>query len=155
MQCPICNLQLVQSTHLARSYHHLFPLRNYVVVSWAEARRKGSTHCFACLLPFPTPPHASQTAANGAHTSHGESSTNKAVQGSAVNGTGKKPASRRQDRSGNGGASESSRYECTTCHEHFCIDCDVLAHEVVHNCAGCLAKSAEELQANGTDDIAS
>jgi transcription initiation factor TFIIH subunit 2 len=33
--------------------------------------------------------------------------------------------------------SVSSRYECTVCHNHFCIDCDLFAHEVVHNCPGC------------------
>ena len=35
------------------------------------------------------------------------------------------------------GASESSRYECETCQNHFCIDCDVFCHEVIHNCPGC------------------
>ncbi len=31
----------------------------------------------------------------------------------------------------------SSRYECKFCTKHFCIDCDLFAHEVVHNCPGC------------------
>ena len=31
--CPSCQLTLLLSTHLARSYHHLFPLRN-----WAEVK---------------------------------------------------------------------------------------------------------------------
>lgn len=35
------------------------------------------------------------------------------------------------------GASESSRYECPSCERHFCVDCDVFCHEVVHNCPGC------------------
>lgn len=29
MDCPICALTLVSSPHLARSYHHLFPVANY------------------------------------------------------------------------------------------------------------------------------
>jgi transcription initiation factor TFIIH subunit 2 len=33
--------------------------------------------------------------------------------------------------------SESGRYACVVCDNHFCIDCDVFAHEVVHNCPGC------------------
>ena len=37
------------------------------------------------------------------------------------------------------GVSESGRYECGNCGRHFCIDCDVFAHEVLHNCAGCLS----------------
>ena len=35
------------------------------------------------------------------------------------------------------GNTTSSRYECPVCTKHFCIDCDLFAHEVVHNCPGC------------------
>lgn len=35
------------------------------------------------------------------------------------------------------GMSESARYGCEVCEKHFCIDCDVYAHEKVHNCPGC------------------
>ncbi len=56
--------------------------------------------------------------------------------------------------------SVSSRYECTVCNNHFCIDCDLFAHEIVHNCPGCqsraqlpgvVAESGEEVmaEANG------
>ncbi|KAF2861221.1 TFIIH basal transcription factor complex, subunit SSL1 [Piedraia hortae CBS 480.64] len=83
--CPVCGLMLILSTHLARSYHHLFPLRNWVEVPWEKGE------CFGCLRPF-------------------------------------------EDGEGQG------RYECTACHQHFCINCDVFCHEVVHNCPGCLSK---------------
>lgn len=36
------------------------------------------------------------------------------------------------------GASESGRYRCLNCGYDFCIHCDVLFHEVLHNCPGCL-----------------
>lgn len=39
-----------------------------------------------------------------------------------------------------GDASESSRYECESCGNHFCIDCDLFCHEVVHNCPGCMSQ---------------
>jgi len=41
------------------------------------------------------------------------------------------------------GVSESGRYECETCGRFFCIDCDVFAHEVVHNCPGCQSREGE------------
>lgn len=41
------------------------------------------------------------------------------------------------------GASESSRYECESCGGHFCVDCDLFCHEVVHNCPGCLSRIAD------------
>ena len=111
--CPTCDLTLILSTHLARSYHHLFPLRNWAEVSWGRARRKGSVQCYGCMVPFPVPPEHQPTA-NGAGREHQATRRKKAE-----------------------GASESSRYECETCERHFCIDCDVFCHEVVHNCPGC------------------
>ena len=41
------------------------------------------------------------------------------------------------------GVSESGRYACEICGNHFCIDCDVFAHEVIHNCPGCQSKVQE------------
>ncbi|KAK5010440.1 hypothetical protein LTR28_009920 [Elasticomyces elasticus] len=117
--CPTCDLTLILSTHLARSYHHLFPLRNWIEVSWARARQKGSVQCFGCLTPFPPLPSA-DTAINGA------------------TGSGARTRTRVKRAEG---ASESSRYECETCQRHFCVDCDVFCHEVVHNCPGCQSTS--------------
>ncbi|KAG5918251.1 hypothetical protein E4U42_006935 [Claviceps africana] len=109
-ECPACGLTLILSTHLARSYHHLFPLRNWVEVSWQEARR--SAACFSCLCPFPDVPRdKTMTATNG--------------------GDKAKPKAK------GAGVSESGRYACQVCGHHFCIDCDVFAHEVIHNCPGC------------------
>ncbi|OQR86445.1 General transcription factor IIH subunit [Achlya hypogyna] len=41
--CAVCNLPLVSSPHLARSYHHLFPIANY------EKRALQTAKCFGCL----------------------------------------------------------------------------------------------------------
>ena len=50
-QCPVCRLTLVSSPHLARSYHHLFP-----VPAFAEYEREEKTdvalECKACLAPI-------------------------------------------------------------------------------------------------------
>lgn len=122
-ECPACGLTLILSTHLARSYHHLFPLRNWVEVSWANAVR--STACFACQAPFSVAPAPANGVANG---------------GSGV------PQEIK-------GMSESGRYACEVCGNHFCIDCDVFAHEVVHNCPGCQSNTggAEEVPNELTD----
>lgn len=105
-ECPSCGLTLILSTHLARSYHHLFPLINWAEVPWQRATQ--SSACFACGLSFPAVPPEDQWQAAEPHTK---------------------------------GMSVSSRYECTACHNHFCIDCDLFAHEVVHNCPGCQSKT--------------
>jgi transcription initiation factor TFIIH subunit 2 len=117
-ECPACGLTLILSTHLARSYHHLFPLINWVDVPWQRASR--SSACFACGIAFPPVPPEEQW----------QNTENQAK-----------------------GMSVSSRYECTACENHFCVDCDVFAHEVVHNCPGCqsrnmlLAGSGDQSQA--------
>ncbi|OBT84525.1 hypothetical protein VE02_06746 [Pseudogymnoascus sp. 03VT05] len=112
-ECPACGLTLILSTHLARSYHHLFPLRNWREVSWAEAAGSGVGSCFACGVGFNKPP--ARMLEDGAG--------------------GKKEVGRREAMMK--AVSESGRYGCEVCGEHFCIDCDVFAHEVVHNCPGC------------------
>ncbi len=111
-ECPACGLTLILSTHLARSYHHLFPLKNWGEVSWTEAEESNAHSCFSCLAPFPPPPRRRSTA---------ETNGKGGPKGTNVVKT----------------VSESHRYACTECGQHFCIDCDVFAHDVVHNCPGC------------------
>ncbi|AEO61641.1 hypothetical protein MYCTH_2311995 [Thermothelomyces thermophilus ATCC 42464] len=149
-ECPVCGLTLVLSTHLARSYHHLFPLRGWVAVSWAEAARAKSGVCFACLAPFPpVPPTATAgggggAGAGGAGAGAGGTSLDDKADGK------KKKTSKSAAGPGSGeaktpaaavvaaaGVSESGRYACPVCGNHFCIDCDVFAHEMIHNCPGC------------------
>lgn len=118
-ECPACGLTLILSTHLARSYHHLFPLRNWVTVPWSEAYQ--SAACYACLTPFPQPPKSQQQA----------KAVNKALEKTAMTTANPEQAKELAR------ISESGRYACEVCGNHFCIDCDVFAHEVVHNCPGC------------------
>ncbi|EGW33515.1 uncharacterized protein SPAPADRAFT_60859 [Spathaspora passalidarum NRRL Y-27907] len=49
--CPVCGLMLILSTHLARSYHHLVPLRPYKEVPISSTYE--SQFCFGCQLQFP------------------------------------------------------------------------------------------------------
>ncbi|KAF9869336.1 tfiih basal transcription factor complex p47 subunit [Colletotrichum karsti] len=99
IECPACSLTLILSTHLARSYHHLFP------------------------LPFPEPPKASKKKDKDKDKDGVSTVT------PVVPAPGPPPELK--------GVSESGRYACTVCNSHFCIDCDVYAHEVIHNCPGC------------------
>lgn len=94
-ECPSCKLTLILSTHLARSYHHLFPLVNWEEVSAGKAT---SEVCFACQSIFPP---------------------------------------------------ESGRYQCPACRSQFCVECDLFAHEVLFECAGCQAGAGKKRN-NGT-----
>ncbi|KAI1083851.1 TFIIH basal transcription factor complex, subunit SSL1 [Whalleya microplaca] len=125
-ECPGCGLTLILSTHLARSYHHLFPLRNWVEVPWAEARRSRS--CYSCLAPFPERPTSSRAG--------------KAKGGGKPDAKAAHPPLK--------GLSESGRYACEVCGNHFCIDCDLFAHEVLHNCPGCQSDTRALQNGNGS-----
>lgn len=48
--CQVCSLPLVSSPHLARSYHHLFPVAKFEKTPLSGPLRQAK--CFACLLPF-------------------------------------------------------------------------------------------------------
>ncbi|KAI1323808.1 Ssl1-like-domain-containing protein [Xylariaceae sp. FL0255] len=130
-ECPGCGLTLIFSTHLARSYHHLFPLRNWVEVPWSEARR--SKACYSCLTPFPT----NKTGGGGSRQSGATA-----------------PAGNQPERPTLKGLSESGRYACEVCGNHFCIDCDLYAHEVLHNCPGCQSDIRGMMQnGNGNEAV--
>lgn len=47
-QCRTCGLTLASAPHLARSYHHLFPVESY-----EEVPNEGQAqHCFSCIRQF-------------------------------------------------------------------------------------------------------
>jgi transcription initiation factor TFIIH subunit 2 len=123
--CLACDLTLILSTHLARNYHHLFPLLLWNEVSWQRAVIEAFTRCFGCLNTFPPPPKGKEVREGAEQQKRAE------------------------------GASGSSRYECPSCERHFCVDCDVFCHEVVHNCPGCTSGGGltSEKGSNGDGDV--
>lgn len=65
--CPVCGITIVMSTHLARSYHHLFPVPNWKAVPWASVNPESSAAaCFSCNLAFPAQENDRSAAANKA-----------------------------------------------------------------------------------------
>jgi transcription initiation factor TFIIH subunit 2 len=120
--CPSCGLTLILSTHLARSYHHLFPLRNFMEVSWARAKEMKSLQCKGCYKLFPPVPQDLQQ--NGERDSSENTNDADGIRQMADNAM--------------EGSSESARYECQNCFNHFCVDCDVFCHQTLFNCPGCV-----------------
>ncbi|KAK9821495.1 hypothetical protein WJX74_003082 [Apatococcus lobatus] len=113
--CHVCGLTLVSSPHLARSYHHLFPIKPFVEVS-ADAvtqamaapntqqrlqANDSSIWCYSCSSNLIQPDEADNTEA-----------------GVVV--------------------------RCPDCGLFFCYDCDSYIHESLHNCPGCEAVGTEE-----------
>lgn len=168
--CPACSLTLILSTHLARSYHHLFPLQNWKTVTWSRATsasHKHKTQCFACQSLFR--PNLTTSTKLASNNSMNTSVNETGIQVNAARVSTKAALSRAQNadsasaepsaaallasaqgtdsshkqRDGDQTVSESGRYECGTCGQFFCVDCDVFCHEIVHNCPGCLSREGE------------
>lgn len=54
-ECRICGLTLVSSPHLARSYHHLFPITPFDDVSPSLPHHRLPKNCFGCQLSLLNP----------------------------------------------------------------------------------------------------
>uniref|UniRef100_A0A182IQB4 General transcription factor IIH subunit n=1 Tax=Anopheles atroparvus TaxID=41427 RepID=A0A182IQB4_ANOAO len=105
VECTACGLTLASAPHLARSYHHLFPVPHFTELTLEkiqvqEPRDPPVTTCYACQ----------KILASG---------------------------------------SDKMVYECGSCRQVFCIDCDIFIHETLHSCVGCttIPASAQHLQA--------
>lgn len=69
--------------------------------------------------------------------------TRPSAQGTGT-GTGKSAKSEKQQ-APIPGSSVSQRYGCPVCFSHFCIDCDIFAHESLHSCPGCESIPANKI----------
>lgn len=49
-ECHICKLTLISAAHLARSYHHLFPIEPFHEVDLMSIQRDVDVHCRFCEL---------------------------------------------------------------------------------------------------------
>lgn len=142
--CVVCGLKLVLAPHLARSFHHLFPVPPFAEVPIETELMPSTTSrrdpksgniqifrmnsdlvadskdfdrcCFACLKMIGT-----TIVANG--------SSNMTEKGK------KQPT---YDSPGE----EILRFQCPECKNVFCADCDAYLHETLHNCPGCLSKAS-------------
>lgn len=110
--CDVCGLMIVSSPHLARSYHHLFPVQGYrPVMSMTQENPAGvpaQLACHGCSLPFPL--RTLDSSANGGDAG---------------------------DAAAADGISPLGRYRCPKCAKDFCSDCDVFVHDALHVCPGC------------------
>eukprot|EP00887_Chlorella_sp_A99_P003194 scaffold9.g3194.t1 len=126
-QCHVCGLMLVSSAHLARSYHHLFPVQPFPEVDRAQLvaergcggkvpdlpppNEGGGPYCYGCcrplLAPSPQSPQPKGRARGAAPAADAAA------------------------------AAEGVVLRCRRCRNLFCFDCDVFIHSHLHNCPGC------------------
>ena len=131
-QCHVCRLQLSSASHIARSYHHLFPVPNYIEFVMQESN--GTLHLVRVSSP---PPITRKIFVNeGGSGGNGEGAAGEA---SVEDILAKLPSPvpilcRGCDSSF---VKDSLVFVCSHCIQLFCIDCDLFIHDSLHNCPGC------------------
>lgn len=117
-ECHVCGLTLVASPHLARSYHHLFPVKPFeevADVAFLEDDREDSMQENGRSIgQVDMPPPW----AEGKGYCYGCTGVLEAKKGGVTGGL-------------------PTVLRCPDCRRLFCYDCDAYIHEHLHNCPGC------------------
>ena len=121
-ECSVCSLTLVSSPQLARSYHHILPVKNYIEVTSENINNNIN----------------SNNHVNNNHNNNNSNDVDMIIR--------KPPASSSSsstDRMCYGcqyvlrdGVDLITR--CPDCQEIFCIECDEFVHQNLHTCPGCI-----------------
>lgn len=139
-KCHVCGLTLISSPHLARSYHHLFPVPPFEEVvqdslaaaaAEAAAAAPGSSS-IGWYEPGINSGAAAAAAAGSSTAGGGPVYCYGCLKGlEAGDGAGAAGIAAA------GGQAASLVLRCGQCLQLFCFDCDAFIHESLHNCPGC------------------
>lgn len=128
--CAVCGLKLVLSPHLARSFHHLFPVQPFAEVAVVkQATPKEIKSLTSSSSALPTAPES----INSDLLVNSESDDSCCV-------ACLRPFAVTLETTATSSNAVVLRFACPDCHSLFCVDCDVFLHESLHNCPGCLAR---------------
>ena len=108
VECKVCSLTLVSAPHLARSYHHLFPLEAFKEMPVTPSSSLKQQPFSAVLNSAP-----STTNTSSSDLPSNCFSCQCSLQ------------------------TEKAAYRCSRCNASFCTDCDLFIHESLHTCPKC------------------
>ena len=120
-QCSVCGLTLIAASHLARSYHHLFPVQPYEEVLFDGATAPASDA--SASVPSQRPGDREMLDTAGDSASQKATQTLNSTVCFACNALLSSPS--------------DILVSCPRCQQKFCIDCDEYVHLYLHNCPGC------------------
>ena len=138
-ECHVCRLTLISSPHLARSYHHLFPVAPFEELSSSELRSMGINHHHKASTSSSSAAAAGGTGLDLRISCYGcmRDLTRALIFASNKD---QQDGSMMMDETSlaislSGGAPMVLR--CPLCRQMFCFDCDVYIHDALHNCPSC------------------
>jgi transcription initiation factor TFIIH subunit 2 len=135
--CAVCGLKLVLAPHLARSFHHLFPVPLFSEIPLEKSliSKKENWTSNQVVSSSTSPVGAVQLDSSLVVS---PSDFDRCCFGCLkVIGTVIEPLSTRKGKAAKG--EEILRFQCPQCSSVFCADCDAYLHETLHNCPGCLS----------------
>lgn len=136
--CVVCGLKLVLSPHLARSFHHLFPVAPFTEVrneDTSEDDKNDRTIASSNRMPSTVTIEESIKISLGPKLLLSSQDNDKSCF-SCLRLIGVKIPSPDPNKEGE----EILRFRCPDCRSVFCVDCDAFLHETLHNCPGCLKR---------------
>eukprot|EP01039_Chlorochromonas_danica_P000974 gene974-1058_t len=143
-QCNVCHLQLNSSSHIARSYHHLFPVPSFkeytlrLVQSSSSSDEQEEMKKKFYALPCLQEQDEEERSSSSSSSKDENMSEEEAKQRGGVELGGLSMEHRRcrgcflsleRDR--------AFLLQCPACQHFFCVDCDLFIHDSLHNCPGC------------------
>lgn len=151
--CAVCGLKLVLAPHLARSFHHLFPVQPFKEPPISSTGNNSTNQSKVKSSDAPIPPVTSSSSiANITKLLSTidskiliDSKDNdrccyaclQPLYTSAMEASMSFSAALTTTASGSNDP-ELLRFQCPECNNYFCVDCDAFLHESLHNCPGCL-----------------
>lgn len=131
--CAICGLKLVLSPHLARSFHHLFPVPPFEeapiqdsMVSGAHSVTSNPAVSASVVQPLPSDHNMISSSQDDDHFCFACIRPFNEINCDPSRSLAKPDPT------------DLLRFRCPRCLNLFCVDCDAFLHEQLHNCPGCL-----------------
>jgi len=120
-QCNVCQIQLYSSSHIAKSYHHLFPVTNFIELVVTSQIIDNEYELLASYDINNNNNNNSSNNDNNSSIGHNKSFNIKFCNGCLEIFP--------QD--------TEIAFLCQSCQKTYCVSCDLFIHDNLHNCPGC------------------
>lgn len=136
-QCNVCHLQLNSSSHIARSYHHLFPVPSFkeYTLRLVQSSQNGEEMMTsdAEKMKYYALPCSQEQDEDRSDESNLTEEEAKQRGGEILS------MERRRCRGCFLSLLRDRAFllQCPSCQQFFCVDCDLFIHDSLHNCPGC------------------
>jgi transcription initiation factor TFIIH subunit 2 len=144
--CVVCGLKLVLSPHLARSFHHLFPVPPFTEVAptttttttqhdnLEDKSIKSSRTVVVSSMTKKTQQKPAIILDSKLRLSPSDEPTSCFACLRQIGAISKATADTEEQ------GEETLCFRCPNCRNVFCVNCDAFIHDSLHNCPGCLQK---------------